>query len=129
MRIDCSKTLNFATERKRMCEDYFHRICYKGDEECPLHKIHTNEWGFPFNCKSIDCITQELIDDMQKWSDEHPKETLVDRFYKIFPNALRNPQNLQPMACPYQLGWYEEDGCPEMSCEDCWNRPYIEKKD
>lgn len=116
-RVDCSKTLNYVKEFTRMCKEYADDSLYCSNS-CPLNEME--------GCEVIH-ITQEHINIVQKWSDENPIETLMDRFYKMFPNAPRNPQNLQPMACPYQLGWYEEDGCPEMSCEDCWNRPYIEK--
>ena len=57
--MDCSKTLDFSKE--------FHRICCTygvGCEGCPLADSN-------YNCNCYD-ITQEVIDIVQKWSDEHP---------------------------------------------------------
>ena len=58
---DCSKTLEYSKEFSRMCNHY-------GDlwdcEGCPLQ---AND----YQCENRD-ITQEVIDIVQKWSDEHP---------------------------------------------------------
>jgi len=58
---DCSKTLEFSREFSRMCNHY-------GDlwdcEGCPLQ-------DHDYQCENRD-ITQEVIDIVQKWSDEHP---------------------------------------------------------
>ena len=53
---DCSKTLDYAKEHRRMCDA--HSGCLK----CPLNDR---------SC-GTDAVTQEYIDIVQKWSDEHP---------------------------------------------------------
>lgn len=122
-RIDCSKTLNYVAEKNRMCEDYFHHICREDDEVCPLYRKYRDGSKLLFSCNSINKITQEDIDAVQEWSDEHPQETMAEHFFKMFPNAPKDTEG-NPNACVKYLGWI--DKCIVVSCEDCWNRPYSE---
>lgn len=57
--MDCSKTLDFSKEFYRLCNTYD-----VGCEGCPLADSN-------YTCNWYD-ITQEVIDIVQKWSDEHP---------------------------------------------------------
>lgn len=118
-KIDCSKVLNYVSEMKRMCESYGYQ-CH-GVPACPLANKA---------CSQAKTITQEKIDILQKWSDEHPQQTMSDKFFKIFPNAMKMENGL-PLFCPHYLGWGEYEKCPkgqgiDISCADCWNRPYSE---
>ena len=79
-------------------------------------------------CDDICEITQEHIDIVQKWSDENPQETMTEHFFKLFPNAPKSIDGIS-CTCPTYLGWVAH--CPKsieqkISCEECWNRPYIE---
>lgn len=58
---DCSKTLDFSKEFKRMCDTYCKDSCH----DCPL------DYSKTYDC-AVEDITQEVIDIVQKWSDEHP---------------------------------------------------------
>ena len=114
-KIDCSKTLNYVAEKERMCKSYV--LCCN----CSLHS------GL---CEEVKDITQHHIDIVQKWSDEHPRQTMADKFFEIFPNAMKTNTNL-PLVCPNYLGWTTEPHCPkrdgeQITCTDCWNRPYSE---
>lgn len=63
-RIDCSNVLNYAKERKRMCDTFsvaYGRRC----GECPLFPIQAS-------CVLVSDFTEAHIDAVQKWSDEHP---------------------------------------------------------
>ena len=118
-KIDCSKTLNYAKEYKRMCDFYDNNgLC----EACPMVEEKA--------CHNAEKITQKHIDIVQKWSDEHPQQTMADKFFEIFPNAMKTPTNL-PVVCPKYLGWPTELPCPKLygqqiHCTVCWNRPYSE---
>ena len=58
-RIDCSLTLNFVKEFTRMCKNNNSKVkC----DNCLFKKIGCSPFDF----------TQEHIDILQKWSDEHP---------------------------------------------------------
>lgn len=117
-KIDCSKTLNYAHEFKRMCDTYGQgNACISNN--CPFEK---------FKGCAPDDITQEHISILQKWSDEHPQQTMAEKFFEIFPNAKKMSNGL-PIYCPHYLGWGEYERCPkgqgiDISCDDCWNRPY-----
>lgn len=68
MKYDCSQTLDFSHECRRMCDSM--RAC----EECPLHT----------RCAEISDITAEHIDIVQKWSDSHPEPPkLTKREYEF----------------------------------------------
>lgn len=115
MRIDCSKTLNYAKEWERMCDYFYNRsMC----TECPLY--HTS------NCRVAGKVTQEHINIVQKWSDEHPYETMAEHFFKMFPNASKTDSGM-PVFCVKDLGWVDDCIADRASCRDCWNMPYIEK--
>ena len=118
MKIDCSNVLNFANEYTRMCEYYTKEASC---DACPL-RVNAD-------CILVTEVTQESINIVQKWSDEHPHETMADRFFKMFPNAPTNDYGT-PKSCPDHMGWVI-GGCyikgdKVMTCKDCWNRPYIE---
>lgn len=123
MKIDCSKTLNYSQEFERMCDAHSKRNGFNDcSDSCPFH-------GFG-NCSSM-TITQEKIDIVQKWSDEHPLESMAEHFRKMFPNAPKY-ENGDPQCCPYHLGWDDTDDCPNngpgegVTCTECWNRLYRE---
>lgn len=70
---DLSKdALAFNGEMARMCD------AHTGCKGCPADKFG--------KCNIID-ITPELIDAVQKWSDEHPPKTYVQDFREKFPNC------------------------------------------
>ena len=115
-KIDCSKVLNYVSEKKRLCESNTEHCL-----SCVLSEI---------GCDIVDEITAEHIEILQKWSDEHPQQTMADKFFEIFPNAKKKENGL-PLYCPHYLGWGEYEKCPKgqgvnISCADCWNRPYSE---
>lgn len=58
MKYDCSRVLDYVHERNRMCDTI--ETC----SDCPLFK--ENE-----NCIAQSDINQEVIDIVQRWSDEH----------------------------------------------------------
>lgn len=113
-KIDCSKTLNYVSEMKRMCESYGYQ-CH-GVPACPLANKA---------CSQAKTITQEKIDIVQKWSDEHPQETMAEHFFKLFPNAPKKEDG-SPVLCPQTLGFKRSPICNYDGCTDCWNRPYSE---
>lgn len=115
-KVDCSKTLNYVAEKKRLCESNTEHCI-----NCVLNEI---------GCDVVDEITAKHIEILQKWSDEHPHQTMADKFFEIFPKAKKTENGL-PLYCPHYLGWGEYEKCPkgqgiDISCTDCWNRPYSE---
>ena len=113
MKIDCSNILNYKKELYRMCQSF---------ENCK---------GCPFDCKSDDdcegksfeIITQDHIDLLQKWSDEHPRKTLLEDLLEKYPTVPLDKDNV-PDICPNNLGYenYEDRPCDTLYCTECWNR-------
>ena len=81
--MDCNKTEIFFKELTRMCNKY---RCTKYNASCSGCEIYQH-------CYDSSCYgfikndTQEAIEIVQKWSDEHPIKTRQSEFLKMFPNA------------------------------------------
>lgn len=114
-RYDCSKTLDYVHEQKRMCDAVKENGCFS----CPLH-------GVGESCYNTRFITPKHIDTVQEWSDEHPGETRADVFFRMFPNAARKGIDEEiPVICYQRLVNTDKDFCQEdYKCRVCWNRPY-----
>ena len=122
--MDCSKTINFFPELKRLCDS---RTACTADaankEQCPLH-------GF---CRqSLTIRAEEIItavEILQKWSDEHPKKTYAQDFFEKFPKAQSGSDGT-PFVCRKTI--YGEvpprnERCDRRgACKNCWNEPMEE---
>lgn len=113
-KYDCSKTMDYAHERNRMCDADKSRSCYN----CPLK-------GVGESCFHIRFITQEHIDIIQKWSDEHPEKTRHDAYIEIFPKMREfDPHRI---CFANMIGVHPDEikmECAELGCMDCWNLAY-----
>ena len=67
---------------------------------------------------------KDAIQIMQKGSDEHPAETMIDHLKTQHPKVQLDEDNVPPF-CPPNIG-YEEDHSCDKDCVKCWNRPYME---
>ena len=115
MKIDCSNLLNFKREHERMCLSNTVSCTF-----CPFDKIAGN-------CSPVDLmledITEEMVEVLQKWSDEHQPKTLLEDFLEKHPSAPLDKERI-PKLCPSQVGYGDEKDCLEFVCEctKCWNR-------
>lgn len=120
--MDCSKTINFFAEAKRLCDS---RTGCTADatnkEQCPLH-------GFCDLIASEICA-EKAVEILQKWSDEHPQKTYAQDFFEKFPKAQSNSDGT-PFVCRKRI--YGEvppkDGRCDYrgACYRCWNEPMEE---
>ena len=115
--MDCSKTIDFFSELKRLCS--LRRTCeaIAHDEQCPLHGFCELTYSKIYAEDAI-----KAVENLQKWSDEHPKKTYAQDFFEKFPNAPRckSANGRYPSACRKAI----YDGkCPGVGCEECWNEP------
>ncbi|MCQ2308097.1 MAG: hypothetical protein MJ000_11140 [Bacteroidales bacterium] len=96
---DCSKT-----------EDYFNEMFRRRKAECPNKPfavvIYTNEFD-----------VNESIENMQKWSDEHPVKSFLDDFKEKHPNAILSCKG-KPKACRRLL--YGGECREDRDCLTCW---------
>lgn len=124
--IDCAKTENYFTEKRRMIGQQKDGICQLDCIDCPL-SIDNNGTGI--ECSVFETLYPEkAISIVQKWSDEHPQKTYLSEFLKHYPNALLNDTGLPKGICPYDLGLdlglMSIEGCRnDRNCVKCWNQP------
>ena len=123
--MDCNKTIDFFAELKRLCG--LRRTCgaIAHDEQCPLH-------GFCEITYSKIYIedAKSAVENLQKWSDEHPKKTYAQDFFEKFPDAPKDKsaKSEYPDACRNMI---YGGGCPKIGpkiecCYECWNEPMEE---
>lgn len=114
--MDCSKTINFLHELKRLCDS--RDECAAGaanKERCPMFGVC--EYAFTRICAED---VKTAIETVQKWSDGHPKKTYAQDFFEKFPKAprLETAKDGYPSECRSTI---YGGGCPGRGCEECWN--------
>lgn len=116
--MDCSKTINFLSELKRLCDSRTRCEAYAANKErCPM-------LGFCEDALTRICAEDaiKLVETIQKWSDEHPKKTYAQDFFEKFPNA-QNYAGVNPVVCRKKIyGGFKNGDCAEP-CYKCWNEP------
>ena len=122
--MDCSKTINFFSELRRLCDSRATCEATARDKQCPLYdfcelahsRVSTN-----------DAIM--AMEALQKLSDEHPKKTYAQDFFEKFPKAQKKSDE-SPFVCRKRI--YGEtrptfEDCDYTgSCKSCWNEPMEE---
>lgn len=124
---DCYKTIDFLREYARMHgkqkakHDKKKMYC----EDCPLVDLRARCYS---NCiQAMLKFPKDAIQIVQKWSDEHPVETMIEHLKTQHPKVQLDEDNVPPF-CPSSIG-YEEDHSCDKDCIKCWNRPYMEEND
>ena len=123
--MDCSKTIDFFAEAKRLCDS--RTACSaneKNKERCPL---------FVFcKCNITTRSVEETImaiENLQKWSNEHPKKTYAQDFFEKFPKAQSGSDGT-PFVCRktiYGEVRPNDKRCDRReACKNCWNEPMEE---
>lgn len=72
-KYDCNNVIDYGHEFRRLCDS--HMSCTDEDEKCPLRGLY---------CNSLGRITQQEIDILQKWSDEHPEPPKLTKKERAF---------------------------------------------
>ena len=118
--MDCSKTINFLSEFKRLCDSRDECVASAANkEQCPMFGVCrlTHSKICAENIKTA-------IETVQKWSDEHPKKTYAQDFFEKFPKA-QSKSDGSPFVCRKRI--YRgarpafEDCDYTGSCKNCWN--------
>lgn len=104
--------VKFIKEAKRMCQRY--EKC----EACPVY-------GDGYDDCRIDAmhdIDEEIaVDIVEKWANEHPRETRNSEFLKHYPNA-RIQKNGTVELCPKWIDQSFDEGsiiCHRTRCDRC----------
>lgn len=124
--MDCSKTIDFFPELKRLCNS--RTACEAvnaSDEHCPMLDYCADSL--------VTQRTEEIakaIESLQKWSDEHPNKTYTQDFFEKFPKAQSNSDGTPLFVCKKRI--YDgtdptsEDCDYTGACKKCWNEPMEE---
>lgn len=125
--MDCSKTINFLSELKILCDSRDECVADTANkEQCPMFGV----------CKlpySKICAEDAIkaIETVQKWSDEHLKKTYAQDFFEKFPKAQSGSDGT-PFVCRKTI--YGEkhstlENCGYTgACKNCWNEPMEEQQ-
>lgn len=121
--MDCSKTIDFLSELKRLCDTRDECVANAANkEDCPMFGI----------CKLTHSKTcakdaEKAIEIVQKWSDEHPKKTYAQDFFKKFPEAKPDAYGVPRMCRANCYGGSCRQPSPidsnQEMCKCCWNEP------
>lgn len=101
--------------KNRMCAIHEPNCC-----ECPLI-----ESGSAY-CDVTDNL-DKAIAIVQKWGEEHPVVTLMDKFFEVFPGAKKNKDGT-PTIRPEALGYDGSCYRCQAECLKCWSQHYTEAK-
>ena len=120
MKYDCTKTLDYAHEERRLCDSKIKEKLGLRTHDCKDCELNNH----PCSLASGE-VTQTEIDIVQKWSDEHPEKTRAEAFREIFPHMRTfYPQRI----CFKNLVGVDfsriKMECAEIGCADCWKEPY-----
>ena len=118
-RIDCSVTVNFLKEWRRMCLAE-HAKCR---DKCPFGICENGE-GLSYDV-FVRKFPMTAVEVVQRWSDETPVKTRLDDLLEKYPKVYISSGNT-PSIRPYMLGYCENcDDCAYSHCEasECWHEP------
>lgn len=119
---DCTKTLDFFTAWKRMCQEQ-HGAC----RSCPLSGDAT---GSIFTCQRY-AFEQpaEAVRIVQAWADAHAAPTWEDKLRELLPSV--DMEEVISALCPGEL--FGGSGPSRLHCTTkdadfavCWQREYVE---
>jgi len=122
---DCSKTEVFFEEWNRLCRNAPSQFFCTG---CECQKLFKS-YGYKNCAQMMRHHAKELIEFVQKWSDEHPlpkPKTYADVFLENFPNAITTSQKT-PIICRNDLFGKTLTCVDGITCDACWNEPYPEQ--
>ena len=122
--MDCSKTIDFFSEFRRLCDSRGTCEATARDKQCPMYDFC--ELAHSRVCTNDAIKAMEIL---QKLSGEQPKKTYAQDFFEKFPKA-QNDSDGTPFACRKRIygGVRPNDKrCNRReACNECWNEPMEE---
>lgn len=113
--------IEFIKERNRMC-NYYKSKGHCKDKSCPA------SYHCCLDFLSVEYDGFKLVDDVEKFSSEHPQKTMLQDFLEKFPNALLDKDGVPEKFCPHDVGYTSGYYCHKepRDCVKCWSRPVEE---
>ena len=113
--------IEFIKERNRMC-NYYKSKGHCKDKSCPA------SYHCCLDFLSVEYDGFKLVDDVEKFSSEHPQKTMLQDFLEKFPNALLDKDGVPEKFCPHDVGYTSGYYCRKepRDCVKCWSRPVEE---
>lgn len=100
--IDCNITRNYFSEKARMSKTTKSGTCKLVCGKCPLSSDNN---GVGECCTDFEMLyPEQVIEVVQRWSDEHPQKTYLTELLDKYPNVLLNDDGTPEGICPHQLG-------------------------
>ena len=121
--IGCNITKNYFSEKACMAKTTKSGTCKVVCGKCPLSSDNN---GVGECCTDFEMLyPEEVIEAVQRWSDEHPPKTYLSEFLKHYPNVQLYDAGIPKGICPYHLGLMNKNDCPkkDRDCIECWNHP------
>lgn len=119
MKIDCSKTENYFTEKRRMTDMCNDKKC----KTCPLSFYHNEA---ELSCNNFEQkYPKKAVEMVQKWSNEHPRKTKKEAFLEVFSNAIIGHDGY-PSIPPCKIYGIANGVDPCGKCKGCasvWDEP------
>ena len=123
--------VKFVHERLRMCNSYTPHdsediVC---SPDCEIHKLMKR--ARRDSCEEVIYNhTEEVVDIVERWSDDHPKPTRQSKFLKLYPFAsLYTDEELGGVnilaICPLAVDSRLSYNCAERSCAMCKPRYWL----
>ena len=82
--IDCTKTTNYFSEKKRMGRQAS-GVCKLRCTDCPMGMRNN---GIGVTCSDFESsYPEQAIEVVQRWSNAYPQKTFLTEFLKNYPNA------------------------------------------
>lgn len=105
-KYDCNNIMDYGHEYCRLCDS--HPSC-NDDDECPLRGRY---------CGTLGRITQEEIDILQKWSDEHPEPPKLTKKDRMFLECFATGRNRTIVKDSDVNSFYYYDGSYSKLSDD-----------
>lgn len=104
-KYNCNDIMDYGHEFRRLCDLY--PSC-SDNGGCPLKGRYCNTLGH---------ITQEEIDILQKWSDEHPEAPILTKTDRAFLECFMGTAN-RKISRDSCYAFYEHNGASSMLSRD-----------
>ena len=119
--------VKYFEEKRRMLDSLGRTTGECGGVRCSDCPFSHKNIGGELYCEELEILyPEQAVAIVEKWSDEHPRKTMLEGFLEKYPKAMLREDGMPYGICPYMLGYGEARECIYLSCKACWSRPLEE---